>query len=863
MTDATYEVRVLDVRIEHRDPFGIGTSRPRLTWRTDTYIDGWRQAAADIEIDGAVSSRIGPGCVLVDWPGAPLRSRQRATVRVRVTGTDGSHSGWSAPLEVEAALLTPADWRAEWVSPAVSMEQTALLRCDFDTPIAGDGARLHISSLGVFEAELNGSVVGDHVLDPGWTSYRSRVVAETFDVTDLLRRGRNTLGIRLADGWFRGRLGADAAAHPAHYGDRIAAIAQLDVVTDDGGASTVCRTDARWRWIHGATTRASIYDGEDHDARAEPAGWSRPEFDDTGWFDVDVIEHDVVLVPRLGPPVRRTEEVEVAEVLDSGPSDGSRLLVDFGQNLVGRLRLDVDGPRGTTIELRHVEVLESGVPNAASLRSAEATDRYTLRGGGPERWEPRFTFHGFRYATVDGWPGRFDPGDLRAEVCHSDMTRTGWFSCDDPLLERFHENVVWGMRGNFLSVPTDCPQRDERLGWTGDIAVFVPTACFLFDCAGMLRSWLTDLALEQRDDIGVPWVVPNVLDQWIGCSVWGDAAVTVPWTIYDRFGDAGVLEDQYDSMSRWADLIVGWAGGDDGDLHLEWVFQFGDWLDPTAPGDDPSAGATDKHLVGNAALCRTLDLMRRIAALLGRDGDAERYAQLHERARSSFVRSYLTADGLLTSDAQTAYAIAIAWDLLPDDLRTVAGTRLAELVRSAGHRIGTGFVGTPLVCDALCDTGHVADAYSLILQTEAPSWLGTVGRGATTVWERWDAIRADGSLHPAAMTSFNHYAFGAVADWLHRSVAGLAPDQPGYRRLRVRPLPGPGLDRAAAQHDTPYGRAEVGWERNGGHIRVSAVVPPNTTARVELPGSTTSFDVGAGRHHWDVQDPSRAVEAQR
>ncbi len=857
--DATGEVAVVDLRVEHRDAFGIGVGAPRLSWRTATRIDGWRQRAADIEIDGAVFSHVGAESVLVAWSAPPLRSRQRATVRVRVTGADGSRSAWSAPLGVEAALLADADWTAGWISPAVPLEHTALLRRDFDAPSVERG-RLHISSLGVFEAELNGVVVGDHVLDPGWTSYGNRVVAETFDVTGLLRNGDNTLGIRVADGWFRGRLGADASARPARYGDRIAAIAQLDVLTTDGVESTVCLSDSSWRWRAGATTRASIYDGEDHDARLESIGWSSPGFDDSAWSAVDLIQHHGPLSSRLGPPVRRTEEVEVAEVLES---DHAEHLVDFGQNLVGRLRLDVEGPRGATIELHHFEVVASGIPDAASLRSAEATDRYTLDGNGTERWEPRFTFHGFRYATVDGWPGEFDTSAIRAEVCHTDMARTGWFSCDDELLERFHDNVVWSMRGNFLALPTDCPQRDERLGWTGDIAVFAPTACFLYDCAGILRSWLTDLAAEQRDDMGVPWVVPNVLDEWIGCSVWGDSAVWVPWTLYERFGDLGVLEDQYESMRRWADLAVTWAGGDDGDLHLEWVFQFGDWLDPTAPGDDPSAGATDKHLVGNAALCRTLGLMAQIAGLLGRNGDADRYAQLHERARSSFARSYVTDEGRLTSDAQTAYAVAISWDLMPRDLRSAAGDRLAELVRAAGHRIGTGFVGTPLVCDALCETGHVADAYALILQTDSPSWLSSVERGATTVWERWDAIRADGTPHPAAMTSFNHYAFGAVADWLHRSVAGLAPDLPGYQRLRVRPLPGPGLNRASAQHDTPYGRAEVGWERRGGDLRVSAVVPPNTTARVELPGSPTSFEVGAGRHHWQVQDPRRAVEGQR
>lgn len=852
---------VVDLRVEHRDPSGLGAPRPRLSWRTVSTRPDWVQTLAEIAVDGVVYRNAGSASIAIAWPAPSLMSRQRCVVRVRVTGDDGTTSPWSQPLDVEIGLLEPSDWTAAMVSPNIPIEGTALLRHPFDLDRDVETARLHVAALGVFTVELDGEAVGDHLLDPGWTSYDHRVCVNTFDVTDLLDVGPHVIGLRLADGWYRGRLGADTeGSRPARYGDQLGAIFQLEIRSADG-LDTVVATDRTSRWTTGPTTRASIYDGEDHDARDEPAGWSAPGFDDETWSCVTRMDFDLGrLTPRIGPPIRRTGVLEVAEVSE-GP-EGTTLL-DFGQNLVGRLRIEVEGASGTQVELRHFESLDDGIPSAASLRGALATDRYTLRGGGPERWEPRFTFHGFRYATVRGWPGEFDPTHVRAEVINSDMARTGWFDCDDPLLARFHENVVWSTRGNFVSIPTDCPQRDERLGWTGDVALFAPTASFLFDCSGVLSSWLVDLASEQTDDLGVPWVVPNVLDSWIGASVWGDAAVTVPWALYTAFGDDSLLERQYPSMRRWTEQVIGWSGGQAGALHLEWVFQFGDWLDPTASPDDPSTGQTDKHLVGNAALCQSLTVMALAAAVLGEHSDAGRYEELAASARVSFARHYLHNDGRLSSDAQTAYALAIVWKLLPDGFTQIAGDRLAQLVQANGHRIGTGFVGTPYVCDALCSTGHIDDAYDLVLQTEQPSWLAPVTLGATTVWERWDAIRADGSTNPSSMSSFNHYSLGAVADWLHRSVAGLAPGAPGWSRLRIAPLPGTRLGRASAVHETPYGRAEAGWRRRpDGSIEVDATVPPNTTAMVQLPDHSTEFVVGAGSHRW-VSDSDHTSEGDR
>ncbi len=538
--------------------------------------------------------------------------------------------------------------------------------------------------------------------------------------------------------------------------------------------------------------------------------------------------------------MRVTETLEPVATLTS-PS--GKTILDFGQNLVGRLRITVSGQAGEEVVLRHAEILQDGELCTGPLRTAKATDTYVLRGGGAEAWEPRFTFHGFRYAEVTG-----PVSGAVALVCHSDMERTGWFSCSDPLVERLHENAVWGMRGNFLDVPTDCPQRDERLGWTGDLQVFAPTASFLYDSSGFLNSWLADLAAEQEPDGAVPSVIPSVVHAPVAAA-WGDAAVIVPWTLYQRYGDLGVLEAQFSSMCAWVDHVESLAGED-----LLWNsgFQYGDWLDPTAPPGRPEAAKTYPEIVATAYFARSADLVARTALLLGRTGEAERYEALATRIRRAFRDEYITPSGRLLSDSQTAYGLALRFGLLPGgEQRRHAAGRLADLLRGSGYRIATGFVGTPLVCDALAESGFLDSAYRLLLQKECPSWLYPVVQGATTIWERWDSLLPDGRVNPSGMTSFNHYAFGAVADWLHRTVAGLAPAEPGYRRLRITPRPGGGLTHASARLRTPYGLAACSWTLNGERLTVEATVPPNTSAEVNLPDGTEQT-VGSGTHRWNV-----------
>ena len=868
MTPSIIEINTF--RFEHlREALGIGADRPRLSWTVSTSIPNWRQAAYEIECynsDGKMRGQTGKvesgGSVLVPWPFEPLRSRERLTVRVRVTGSDGQVSPWSQPEEVEAGLLQPADWSAQFITPAWDEDTShpnpaPMLRRAFTLRPGFTSARLYVTALGVYEPQINGMVVGDHVLAPGWTSYDKRLRYQAFDVTGRLRPGRNAIGAILADGWYRGRLGFGGGQRNT-WGDHLALLAQLEVQYADGTTERIV-TDEAWRAATGPILLSGIYEGETYDARLEQPGWSAPGFDDSAWKGVKPLEQDLsVLFAPLGPPVRRMEMITPRAILQS-PS--GRTILDFGQNLVGRLYLRVRGAAGQTITLRHAEVLERGELCTRPLRKAEATDRYTLRSAGEETWEPRFTFHGFRYAEVEGWPGELAMEDIHAVVLHSDLERTGWFECSDPLLNRFHENALWSMRGNFLDLPTDCPQRDERLGWTGDLQVFSPTASFLYDVSGFLRSWLADLAAEQQKLGGlVPPIIPNGMDMAMGAAAWADAATVVPWVLYQRFGDRGILADQFKSMSAWVDHVAAVAGKS---RLWDRGFQFGDWLDPTAPPDNPAQARADKALIATAYFAHSAELAGLAAGVLGKEGEKAHYLSLAQEVHEAFAREYVTPAGRMLSDAETAYALAIAFNLLPTPgQRQHAGERLVELAREGGYTIRTGFVGTPLICDALASTGHLDVAYRLLMQTACPSWLYPVTMGATTIWERWDSLLPDGSVNPGEMTSFNHYALGAVADWMQRTIGGLSPLEPGYHRIEIHPQPGAGLTRARASHLTPYGTAECAWKVENGAIEVDVIVPPNTTAVVTLPGGDAQpVEVGSGSYHWSLPFQVAAARA--
>ncbi len=748
------------------------------------------------------------------------------------------------------------DWSAALIVPDEDFAGAPLLRREL-TLETGHGAvataTLHATAHGVFEAWLNGQPVSDDVLSPGWTSYEWRLRYRSYDVTDLLGAGPAVvLGIALGNGWYRGRLGWSGGR--AYYGSELGASAQLEIGFADGYVQRVVTDDA-WTAGPSAVLVNDLYDGQRIDARLLSDAWLQPGFSDPAWTGVHTGELDVAtLTPYIGPPVRRVAELSPVQVWTS---PAGKTLVDFGQNLVGWVKVRVQGPAGTELTLRHAEVLEHDELGVRPLRSAVATDTFVLSGGG-DVFEPTFTFHGFRYAEVEGWPGELADGALTAVVVSSDLEQIGEFACSDDLLNQLHANAVWGTRGNFLDVPTDCPQRDERLGWTGDIAAFTPSAAYLFDVDAFLRDWLRDLAAEQAAADGmVAFVIPDVLKHVTkddpeassfpepdSTAVWSDAAVWVPWALWQAYGDRQVLVDQFDSMAahvrRVASLLSPTGLWDTG-------FQFGDWLDPTAPPENPILAKADNGVVATACLYRSASLVAETAALLGRP-DAAWFAELAARTRAAFNAHYVDAEGRITSDAPTVYALAISFGLLDAGQRDLAGARLAELVVEGGHHIQTGFAGTPFVSDALTTTGHLDDAYRLLLQQECPSWLYPVTMGATTIWERWDSMLPDGTINPGQMTSFNHYALGAVVDWMHRTVGGLAPLEPGYSRVLVAPQPGGGLTWARAALATRHGRVAVAWALDGTDgLRLEVELPDGVTALVRLPDGQET-ELGAGRH---------------
>jgi alpha-L-rhamnosidase len=857
-------LRVLQPTIEHHEPgrIGIGERAPRLSWRVDDAPVAYVQAGARVEVTVSrngietvdLADVAGPEQILIDWPFAELQSRDRISVRVQVTGGD-TWSEWSEPATAELGLLDEGDWVAKfvgpaWTEPAGPHRRPGRVRHEFELPEGTVSARLYLSAHGIAEAEFNGQRVGDEELTPGWTSYRHRLRYASFDVTDHLHPGANAIGIWLGDGWWRGRLGY-ANGRLDIYGKRLAALAQLEVTLADG-ERVVVATDDTWAAGFGPIMMSDLYDGEHYDAREHDDDWSTPGYSADGWTRVEIVdEPSGDLVAPTGPPVRFVEALRPISIEQREPG---RWLLDFGQNHSGRLRVRANGPAGAEIRLRHAEVTQGGDVYTESLRTAQATDVLALDGS-PIEWEPRFTIHGYRYAEISGWHGDLTEEDVESRVIHTDLERRGWFESSHDLVNRLHENTVWSLRGNFVDIPTDCPQRDERLGWTGDIQVFAPTATFLYAVTGMLGSWLQDLAAEQAEYDWVPPYIPYLeLPPWAEMAkdpsaVWGDVAILTPDVLHQRGGDLGLLKRQYASALQWMRHVERGAGPS---RICEGTVQLGDWLDPNAPADDPMKAMTDPALVATAYFAHSARRMASIAQLLGEVEDAAYYEALAPQVAAAYAAKYIRADGRMTDDTQTAYALTTTFELWPDESTRRAGTdRLAELVRDNDGRISTGFAGTPVVTDALTMSGHLSEAYRLLESTHRPSWLYAVASGATTVWERWDSLLPDGTVYPGNMTSFNHYALGAVADWLHRVVAGLECVEPGWRAIRFAPRPGGTLTSAAARHLTPYGETTISWAIEGGRLAVSVTVPVGSRGVVSLPGGE-DIEIGHGTHEYDV-----------
>ena len=853
-TFADTPLAVRNLRCEYKsDPLGIDVRKPRLSWELASTERGVLQTSYEIRVavseadltKGKFMWESGKqsldASIQVEYGGPALESGRIYYWQVRVADNHGHLSEWSKVAHWEMGMLETADWKAKWITPDLVEDETKsnpapLLRREFSMNKKVERARLYATAMGLYEMSLNGKRVGDEYFTPGWTSYDFRFQYQTFDVTSSLKNGANCLAAMLGDGWFRGRMAWNPKNNRNRYGKKLALLAQL-VITYKDGTQQIVTSDDQWKSSTGAVLESDIYNGETYDARLAQAGWNEAGFNDKSWKPATVLEAPKAkLVAPAGPPVKAMEEITPVKVLHTPAGD---TVLDMGQNMVGWVRFRVTAPAGTTITLRHLEVLDkAGNFYTDNLRSAKQMIRYTTKGQGTETFEPHFTFQGFRYVAVSGWPGELKSQDFAGVVVHSAIRRTGSFETSNALLNQLQHNILWGQKGNFLDVPTDCPQRDERLGWTGDAQVFARTASFNHDTAAFYTKWLKDVALDQEDDGAVPFVIPNVLShetrQGEAASAgWADVALVVPWTVYQSYGDKRILEEQYPSMKAWVEYMRRQAG----EKYI-WSngFSFGDWLAFATTRSDYPGATTDKDLIQTAYFARSTALLAKTATVLGKKEDAAEYASLEEKIKSAFQKEFVAPNGRLSSNTQTAYALALAFELLPQAQRAAAAARLADDVKKFGH-LTTGFLGTPFLCQTLSDYGYLDIAYMLLNRTEYPSWLYPVTKGATTIWERWDGIKPDGTFQDPGMNSFNHYAYGAIGEWMYRIVTGIELDEahPGYKHVLIQPQPGGGLTFANASVESIYGRVASGWKIADGRFALTIEVPANTTATVRLP----------------------------
>jgi alpha-L-rhamnosidase len=865
---------ITEIRVEHfeADALGIGTGSPRLSWTYDRNAELSTAGHSTVRIRAQRSLRGNalpqeevtvPASrnILLPWPFEPVQTGEQVVLSARLT-SDRNTSAWSPERMFEPGLLDLYEKSADmvgpsWYEPGSDHRHAPLVRAETDLRNKPVWARLYLSAYGLVEAEINGSRVGEDVLTPGWTDYRNRLEFWTFDVTNLLHEGDNALGFLLGDGWYRGRIGWDGG-EANFYGERLGVWAQLEVTFADGTSQSIRSNsyDGKWKAAKGPIVESGLYEGEQYDARLSEYGWSEPGFiPSERWSPVQELKLDPqkLQAPEMDP-VRKIGSHAVQSVQKI--SNGSYLL-DFGQNCTQRLELNIPPfEPGHRVTIRHAEVLEKdGSLSLRPLRRASQEDVYISDGHGAT-WEPRFTIHGFRYAQIDGWDeDSLDTSDITCHVYGSHMKRRGWFTCSHDMINQLHSNVRWSTLSNFVSIPTDCPQRDERLGWTGDIAVFAPTASFLYDTSAFLSNWLIDVADETKKLGSVPGYVPFIpLMDWRGpidLAIWGDSAVLVPWAIYQESGDTQMLARHYPLCRFWIEHVSGLLS-DDGVWNRppnNVLGQLGDWLDPTAPVDNPTQAMTQKELVATAFFGRSTSLVAQMAEDLGNSDDTRRYRHLAEHIKRGFVNAFILDDGTMTSDTESAYALAIAMGFLDDSasLKHRAGERLASLAEKNNYRIATGFAGTPFVLPALSETGHSDVAYKMLLTTDSPSWMYEVAMGGTTIWERWDAMLPDGSLNPGDMTSFNHYAFGSVAEWIHTAVGGIKATAPGWTHFIIDPQPGGGVTSAHVQHATPHGMIDVEWQiTEDGDTRIMSIIPWGTTATMRVDGVLK--ELHAGRH---------------
>lgn len=837
-------MKIYDLKTEYRtDPIGLAVARPRFSWKMasaerDTVQIAYRIVVTtcpilgqDVEVVWDSTEVAGDASALVEYAGTALQSELLYRVQVYVRDNHGNEA--SAEGTFETGMLDPLQFKAGMITHDFPQEETAcpVFRKEFllDRPVVR--ARLYATAQGVYEAVMNGQRVGDMRMAPGWTSYHHRLQYQIYDVTSLLEN-RNVLELTVGNGWYKGILGF--TCEPNRYGDRVAALAELHVTYADG-TTEVIATGEDWTVHTGPIRYSEIYMGETIDTMAE---------EQTGHVSVREFDY-AILTAQENEPVRITERIPARKRIVT--PKGERLL-DFGQNLTGVVEVHVNGRPGQQIVIRHAEVLDKdGNFYPETLRQARSVDTY-ICSGGPQVFLPHFTFHGFRYISVEGIE-EIDPTQFTACVMHSDMEQTGIFSCSNHKVNQLQSNIAWGQRDNFLDIPTDCPQRDERLGWTGDAQIFSWTAAFNRNTALFYSKWMRDVAAESSLEQGVPHVVPDILQSY-SAAAWSDVAVIVPWVVYQIYGDTRILSDNWTCMHEWIDYIHNHCGANG---LWQTGFQYGDWLALDKEESADRTGATDKYLIANAYYLYVTDLVAQTAEVLGETKAAADYRTLYETTLEAFRQEYYTSTGRIVSETQTGAILSLYFNLAREQDRTRILQTLLTNIENHKNHLSTGFVGTPYLCHVLSENGAQEMAATLFMKEDYPSWLYAVNMGATTVWERWNSIHPDGTFDESGMNSLNHYAYGSIGDWLYRKVAGLSQLAPGYKRFRIQPMFVTGIEEAGVEFESVYGRIVSRVSCRNGEIRVHVEVPANTSAEIALPEREDVMEVGSGVYDYTYE----------
>lgn len=857
------KITVTQLRCEYlTNPLGIDSLHPRLSWNLESSERGQIQTAYRILVAGSeknLEQNIGDlwdsGKVIsdrsnqIEYQGKDLISRQKCYWKVCVWEKNNIRSHFSSAAIWSMGMLQSDEWQGKWIASDRPIEEKpadyapgpppSWFRKGFNLEKPVGQAFVYVSARGIFELYLNGKRVGQDIFAPEWTDYNSRIQYRTYDVTAMLKSGPNAIGAVLGDGWYSGYVGM--RRQRGLYGLQNSLLISLEVEFQDGSKQYIA-TDESWRWIEGPIINSDLLMGEKYDARREMPGWSTGEYDDSSWQQAMIIKApQALLIAQPSEPIKKIELIKPIKITEPAPQI---FVFDLGQNIAGWARLKVSGKSGIEVTLRFAERLNpDGTIYTQNLRRALATDTYILKGGGEEIFEPSFTFHGFQYVEVKGFPGIPTMESITGCAINSAAPEAGSFSCSDPMVNKLYSNLVWSQRANYISVPTDCPQRDERLGWMGDAQVFIRTATYNMDTAAFFTKWMQDVADAQSQDGAYPDFAPRMRDKTFSgfeaAPAWGDAGIIIPWTIYRVYGDTRIIQKHWHSMEHWMEYL---KNTNPDLIRRKGVNNnYGDWLSIQAP--------TPKDMLATAYWAYDAALMTRMAKILERQEEAEKYAALAAALTNVFQREFISPDGTVKGDTQTGYVLALIMDLMPAELMQTAAQKLQEKIRERNWHLSTGFIGCGYLNPVLTSHGFNETAYQLLLNDTFPSWGYSIKQGATSIWERWDGWTEEKGFQDPGMNSFNHYSFGAVGEWLFRYVAGidLHPEIPGFKKFLIKPFPGKGLNFAQAEYNSIYGRIFSRWEMQGQEMILKVKIPVNTSAELFIPCATMKHIKESGK----------------